>query len=324
MTRNLLPRWRGFNFPDFLSLASTGEFRHEDLVLVRDWGFDFVRLPLNYRLWADPQDPYRVDEGWLGRIDTVVELGLALGLHVCLNFHRAPGFTVSREGAEPRNLWRDEGALALFVHHWELFARRYRGVPAGSLSFNLVNEPTAVSPLMSRADHERVIRTAVAAVHAIDPERLIVVDGLRWGRDPLAELADLRVAQSCRGYDPITLSHFLVHPKSPPGSPPPTWPSNGWDRRWLAGRYDPWTALMGHGVGVVCGELGAANLAPHAVVLAWLRDLLGVLREAGIGWALWNFRGPFGVLDSARSDVDYAHSRIGALDKRLLTLLQDS
>ena len=37
---------------------------------------------------------------------------------------------------------------------------------------------------------------------------------------------------------------------------------------------------------------------PHDVFIAWLSDMLGVLTENDIGWAFWNFRGDFGVLDS--------------------------
>lgn len=325
---NPLPRWRGFNFPDFLSMGSTGEFRHEDLHLIRGWGFDFIRLPLNYRLWADPADPYRVDERWLEPIDQVVTEATDLGLHVCLNFHRAPGFTVSREGAEPLNLWRDDSALALFRYHWELFAKRYAHVPPALLSFNPVNEPKAVSAEMSREDHERVIRAVVATIHAIDSDRLIIVDGLRWGREPSVELADLPVAQACRGYDPFFVSHYAVHPSSKPGSPPPVWPTYregepGWDRDRLRELYGPWRHLIAKGVGVVCGELGAHNRTPHDVMLDWLRDLLDVLAEAGIGWALWNLRGPFGVLDSGRRDVGYETTTAGALDRALLKLLQE-
>ena len=31
---------------------------------------------------------------------------------------------------------------------------------------------------MSRADHERVVRTTVAAIRAINPDRLVIADGL--------------------------------------------------------------------------------------------------------------------------------------------------
>jgi len=34
-------------------------------------------------------------------------------------------------------------------------------------------------------------------------------------------------------------------------------------------------------------------------------DFLSLWKEAGWGWALWNLRGDFGILDSGRTDVKY-------------------
>lgn len=56
--------------------------------------------------------------------------------------------------------------------------------------------------------------------------------------------------------------------------------------------------------------------------LSWFRDVLETLTGWGIGYALWNFRGPFGVLDSGRKDVAYQPWHGHALDADLLKLLQ--
>jgi len=58
------------------------------------------------------------------------------------------------------------------------------------------------------------------------------------------------------------------------------------------------------------------------VVLAWMRDCLELWKEAGWGWALWNLRGGFGVLNSSRSDVDYEDFHGEKLDREMLKLLQ--
>ena len=57
------------------------------------------------------------------------------------------------------------------------------------------------------------------------------------------------------------------------------------------------------------------------MVLAWMEDVLSILTEHNIGWALWNFRGDFGVLDSERADVQYEPLRGHKLDRRMLELL---
>jgi endoglucanase len=53
-----------------------------------------------------------------------------------------------------------------------------------------------------------------------------------------------------------------------------------------------------------------------------MKDCLDLWREAGWGWALWNFRGSFGVLDSGRRDVTYEEFRGHRLDRKMLELLR--
>jgi endoglucanase len=69
------------------------------------------------------------------------------------------------------------------------------------------------------------------------------------------------------------------------------------------------------------GEWGCYNKTPHEVCLAWMSDLLTLWSEAGWGWAMWNMRGDFGVLDSGRSDVAYEKFYGHQLDRKMLELL---
>ena len=45
-------------------------------------------------------------------------------------------------------------------------------------------------------------------------------------------------------------------------------------------------------------------------------------KEKGIGWAMWNFRGSMGILDSNRKDVEYENYQGLKLDRKMLELLQ--
>ena len=83
-----------------------------------------------------------------------------------------------------------------------------------------------------------------------------------------------------------------------------------------------WAELARRGIGVHCGECGGYNKTPHGVFLAWMEDVMDVLRGHGIGYALWNFRGSFGILDSKRQDVKYEDWHGHRLDRQLLALLE--
>ena len=328
LAQTVLPRWRGFNLLEMFHAKSDGKFREEDFRWIADWGFDFVRLPMCYLLWVEGDDPFRIHEPALENVDHAVELGRRHGIHVSLNFHRAPGYSVNNEREEPFDLWKDQAALDAFCLHWATFAKRYAGISSGRLSFDLVNEPPGpTEDGMTRADHERVVRAAVAAIRREDRERLVIIDGLKWGRTTCPELVDLGIAQSCRGYDPHAISHYKAKWVGGQDWAEPVWPGvefrgERWDRKRLEDVYEPWAELARRGVGVHCGEGGAYNKTPHDVFLRWFRDVLEILTGHGIGWALWNFRGPFGVLDSGREDVEYEDWHGHKLDRRLLDLLR--
>lgn len=95
------------------------------------------------------------------------------------------------------------------------------------------------------------------------------------------------------------------------------------DRQWLWDTMiEPWKQLEAQGVGVMVGEWGAYSQTPHDVTLRWMRDCLTNWKTAGWGWALWNFRGSFGILDSGRKDVAYEDYKGHQLDRKMLELLQ--
>ena len=186
-------------------------------------------------------------------------------------------------------------------------------------------DPSLADPA---ADHERVMRAAAAAVRKIDPERLIILDGVSWGTEPCPELANLGTAQSCRAYAPMGVSHYMATWVGGENWPEPAWPGRQpdglyWDRTRLEEFYRPWIELASGGSGVHCGEGGAFSHTPHPVVLAWYRDVLEILTPENIGFALWNLRGGFGILDSERQDVAYEDWYGHRLDRRLLELYAD-
>jgi endoglucanase len=323
-----LPRWRGFNLLEWFNADNRKPFKEEDFALIAGLGFDFVRLPLSYRCWnsGKVEEWDQMDEKALAQVDQAVELGKQHGVHVNINFHRAPGYCVNPPN-EPLVLWDDERALNACAHHWGHFAKRYKGRPNREVTFDLLNEPADIP----EEKYAKVVKRLVAAIHEQDPQRLVIADGLKWGGTPVLSLAGL-VAQSTRGYEPSRISHYKANwMKGSDEWPEPTWPlkipqkdrEELWDRAKLVkNRMDPWKALEKNGSGVHVGEWGAFNKTPHAVALAWMTDYLELWKEAGWGWAMWNFRGAFGPLDSGRKDVNHEDWKGHKVDRRMMELIQ--
>lgn len=335
-----MPRRRGFNLLQKFRFDNGAKtlryerpnmpYEEEDFSMIRELGFDFVRLPLDYRCWSQEADWKIMDETTLRDLDQAVEFGERYGIHVCMNFHRAPGFCVNPP-FEKRNLFKDHEALEAFCYHWAAFARRYKGVSGDRLSFNLINEPpnTNRPESMSRADFLRVMKAGIEAIRTEDAGRPILVDGLSTGRRPLPELIGYQnVWQSCRGYWPLSVTHNSAHwMNCPEGWVKPEWPGSDqqglwWDAELLRRDYECWADIAETGIGVMCGECGCFNKTPHPVVLAWFNDLLRILTTHNIGYALWNFKGPFGILNSERQDVQYENFHGYQLDRQLLDLLR--
>jgi endoglucanase len=339
-----LPRWRGFNLQGNFGWPGRPydgpAFEEKDFEMMAEWGFDFARLPLWYWTWGSRDDWSVVREEPLKQIDRAVELGRQYGIHVNINFHRIPGYCINGREMEPADLFsgrkaeRDR-ALAAAVFHWKTFAARYEGIPSRRLSFDLINEPPWVKPyegyLFERYDE--IVRALVAGIREADPSRLVIADGLDLGQTPVMEIVDAGVAQSTRGYLPKAVSHYTATwvPKEEFESfAVPTWPlkddkGTTWDKERLRQKLiEPWQRLAEKGVGVHVGEWGCYSKTPHAVALAWMGDYLALWKEAGWGWALWNLRGDFGILNSNRADVAYEDYKGHKLDRRMLELLRSS
>jgi endoglucanase len=317
-----LPPWRGFNLLNMFN-GENQPFAERDFEWIAELGCNFVRLPMDYRAWIEDGDWTRFREATLRQIDHAVDLGTRHGIHVCLNFHRAPGYTVAKP-PEERSLWSDDEALRVCGLHWAHFAGRYKGIANRQLSFDLFNEPPKLEPQTYR----RVVGGVCDAIRQKDAGRLIICDGRDWGNTAPTELAGLGVAAATRGYAPMHISHYRANWIDGADQwPEPTWPIEEWGVHWdketlQSRQIAPWKRLEMQGVGVMVGEFGAYNKTPHPVVMAWMRDYVDLWSAAGWGWAMWNFTGSMGIIDSDRADVDYENWHGHKLDREMAALVQ--
>jgi endoglucanase len=369
--RTTNPAWYGFNLLEYFSTdpdwmkyfpyKDDGLFLEDDFRWIRDWGFNWVRLPMDYRFWTGP-DLFTIDQKKIEPIDRAIRLGEKYGVHVNLCLHRAPGecildgldetVTGIHVTKEKTSVYDDPKTLDAFAHQWSYFAQRYKGTSSERLSFNLVNEPLVPrtpaeqkelgrtkpeesfnSDIMRRhaKDYTRVAKAAVDSIREQDPERMVITDGYPGAGAPIPDLIDTGILQSCHTYNPVQLTHYQCEWARgfvSSSTPVPTWPLKDaagkmiCDRQTLVKAFQSWGEIAQKGVRIHFGEMGCYKHTPPNVVLAWFDDTLDVLRDLRSGWALWNFRGPFGVLDTERPGTKYEDWRGHKLDRALLNLLQ--
>ncbi|HEX6225849.1 MAG TPA: cellulase family glycosylhydrolase [Chryseolinea sp.] len=347
-TKNKLPQWKGFNLLDFFSPDPNNARKptaEDHFKWMRDWGFNFVRVPMAYPAYLkidrsrniSREEVYNIDPQAVDRVDNLVQMAHKYGMHVSLNLHRAPGYCINSGFHEPYNLWKDKEALDAFCFHWGMWAKRYKNISRDKISFDLLNEPSMREDMNDQHSkhssvpgelYRKVAKAAADAIRSENSDHLVIADGNNVGNTVIPEIIDLDIAQSCRGYNPGIISHYKAPwaNKDPNNLPEPKWPGQVGDkylsRTMLEEYYKPWIDLINQGVGVHCGECGCWNKTPHAVFLAWFDDLLSILAGNKIGFALWEFSGDFGVLNSRREDVAYEDWNGQMLDRKLLDLLQ--
>ena len=348
--KNKIPRWKGFNLLDFFSPNPDNTrpgTQEEYFKWMSDWGFDFVRIPMAYPSYIKfdrsrditPDEVYQIDKEATDRIEELVANAHKYNMHVSLNLHRAPGFCVNAGFNEPYNLWLDQEAQDAFYYHWSMWAEKYKNFSPEQISFDLANEPCMREDMNDQHSkrsavpgeiYRKIAKKAMETIKESNPDHLVIADGNNTGSSVIPEIVDLDIAQSCRGYYPGIISHYKASWafKDIDNLPEPKWPGQVGDqylsREMLEEFYAPWIDLVKKGVGVHCGECGCFNKTPHEVFLAWFRDVIDILGSNGIGFALWEFTGSFGILNSGREDVDYEDWYGYKLDRKLLDLMINS
>ncbi|MDY7102842.1 MAG: cellulase family glycosylhydrolase [Actinomycetota bacterium] len=323
----------GFNFQWMLTTEGAGPRAPDDRALdfLAGHGFDYARIPMDYRAWTSDFDYLHPDEAVFGHLDAYLDACRSRGIHLCLNLHRAPGYCITNAEIERHDLWHDIEAQDGFVTIWETLTTRFADVDGDALSFDLVNEPPALGLRgFSRDTHETLIRRTVAAIRAIDPDRPISIDGLDGGNLAMPELTDLDLTHSTRAYAPYPVTHWGAEWFD--GwklGDAPRWPGvelegRRWDRDDLRAFYDPWRAVEATGTPVHVGEFGCYEHTPNEDALRWFADVFALLREFGWGFALWELEGPFGIIGHRRPGARFERRGDYDVDVELLDLMLEA
>ena len=218
---------KGFNLLGKYDVGwSNNGFTEEEFIIVNDLGFNFVRLPLDYRTYTQAGNWDVILEDEIAEIDRALEYGEKHGIHVSINLHRAPGYCVNPATNLPPSqnvsLWTDASAQKAFVDHWDYFATRYKDIPWTRLSFNLINEPSDVG----ESEYITVMKKAIDRIQSISPDRIIFVDALNYSREILSSLSDRQnIIQAIHVYDPMLVTHYKAEWVDGSDSwPLPVWP----------------------------------------------------------------------------------------------------
>ena len=256
-------------------------------------GFNMIRVPYTNQMFDAGSTPNGVDANQnptlIGKtaieiLDALVAGAKQRGLRVVLDRHRPDASAQSPlwyTGAVSEQRWIDD---------WKVLALRYKGDPT-VIGFDLHNEPHGNATWGDgnmQTDWRLAAERAGAAVQAINPDLLIIVEGVEqaggksywWG-------GNLRSAATSPVRLPVA-NHLVYSPHDYPASvfaqpwfSDPTYPANlpaVWD--------EAWGYLAKTGVAPVwVGEFGTKNLT--TVDQKWLSGMASYIETRGLSFAFW-------------------------------------
>ena len=287
-------------------------------------GLNFARLPMDYRFFVSADDWEHWIEDGLAAVDAAVEYGRKHKVHVMLCLYRAPGFRCYYQDV-CITLNTNPVAQAAFKRIWREFARRYKGIPNSELSFNLVNEPV---PPFTIEQYIKVFGETVEEIHKEDPGRFVWLDGNACANRPVPHFFNVPLTGQCfRGYQPHQFTHYGLRGKKGKG-PVPRWPKDESDKEmlWVPQGRDKNLALQDSipkGYPAMIGEFGCCACGvDHESVLKFMASNMEKWRSRGYGWAIWDYDGPFGFVDSGRPDAEYIEVMGRKVDRKMLELIR--
>ena len=235
-------------------------FPQNDFRWIRDWGFNWVRLPMDYRFWT-ALDLFTIDEKKIEPIDRAVRLGEKYHVHINICLHCAPRFCILAtmeeqftgshitkekaslyyDPARPRRIRLSVGLLRRPLQgdsrrkaQLQPRQRATRSLRCGRDSAIEKQRPLKTpdffnSEMLQRhaRDYVRVASAAGNAIRAHEPQRLVVTDGYPGGGFPVPGLFANGMLQSGHTYNPMPVTHHdceWVRGGGTATDKVPTWP----------------------------------------------------------------------------------------------------
>ncbi|MBN2441823.1 MAG: cellulase family glycosylhydrolase [Spirochaetales bacterium] len=319
----------GINLGGYLSQCEHSQSHYEsfitehDIMIIASWGFDHVRVPVDYILLED-EDGNEKDEGFkiLERLAFWCENN---GLNMILDLHKTKGYDFSIAGTKERNcLFSSEKLQQRFISLWEKISEHYG--EKRHIAFELLNE---VIELEHTKSWNNLIEQSIDAIRAITTDTIIIYGGLQWNSVKtlqfLKKPRHKNIIFTFHFYEPLVFTHQKAYwvPELDTQETV-TYPGDMSYYKEISKVLGPRAEDILNSrlhqmdrsfiemfiqeaidiaekrqVPLYCGEYGVIDRAPTEDTLRWYRDVHAVLEKYGIGHCAWNYKSKdFGLFDS--------------------------
>ena len=313
----------------------------EDIEKVASWGLDHVRLPFDYHILEDDNNPFHYKEDGFKIIDKLLGWCKDCSLNLILDMHKAPGYAFHNE-LNDNILFSDENSQKCFVSIWQEMAKRYKN-EKDNVVFELLNEIVD-----AHGDAwNKIARKAIEGIGSIDTERHILLGGPNYnsvqGLGCLDIYDEENILYNFHFYEPFLFTHQRadwtplknVDINQPyPGKIEGTeklktffadnMPEHGksmtaetvFDISFLENMLSPAIEFAKRAnKELYCGEYGAIDLAALDSRINYMHDINELFDKYCIGRASWTYKGmSFSTIDEKGNPV--SEEFIKALSKK--------
>jgi endoglucanase len=263
--------------------------KDEHFQLIKDAGFNSVRLTVRWSTRAMDQPPYTIDPNFFKRVDQAVNSALSRNLTLVVNFQNYFEFYRDPNGLKPK-----------FLAIWEQIAEHYKGYP-NTLIFEFLNEPQED---IKAGDWNALLKETLAIVRKTNPNRTVVIGPANF--NGLSDLRYLELPEDDRNII-VTIHYYLPDHFTHQGV---RWlnDSNNWlgmkwegteeEKRAIKKDFDAaagWARK--HNRPIYIGEFGTFEKADMDSRIRWTKCVADSAIEHGFSFTYWQFTYNFFVYD---------------------------
>jgi len=288
----------GINLGNALDAPNEGEWgvtlKEEYFKIIKDAGFDSVRIPCRWSNHALKEKPYTIDPNFFNRVDWAIENALKNNLYVMLNVHHYLEMNSDPNGNRER-----------FLGLWQQIAEHYKSY-SDSVLFELLNEP---GKALTAERWNDLLRKALAIVRISNPHRTVVIEPAGSGsiyslqRLDISE-EDQNIIFSIHYYMPMEFTHQGAEwagerSKAWMGT---TWTATEAEKKAVVDNFNiaaAWAKENNRPINL--GEFGAYEKADMASRAAWTVYVVKMAMELGWSFHYWEFCSGFGAFDQEKN-----------------------
>jgi hypothetical protein len=321
---------KGINLGGWLSQYKNYDHNHfktfiqdSDIKRIAEWGFDHIRLPVDYPLFEDDKNLGKYLQSGFDYVHVCLEWCRQAGLRLILDLHKAPGYAFDDQKAN--QLENDTDLQTRFGNLWSAIAKEFISSDHDILAFELLNEIN----FRSSKNWNDIVDKTLLRIRPLDSERLILIGGNCFSSvDSLSAIkifGDQHILYKFHFYLPLSVTHQKAYwlegldvfnkQVNYPGyagglkiflENNPQYQNRlsedvdvFFDRAYINKRMEPALEFLKTTQQPLhCGEFGVIDQAPMTTRENWTEDVVSILKEHTIGYAYWTYKElDFGLVD---------------------------